>query len=120
MTDSVDLFESEGFIPNDLRPPYFTFRHREARRFFEKAFTAYQNANKRVATESLNNISAKKSMRLSNEFNPSHHLSFRLDDGKRPSRVSSRLDDVLSTNKQSFPNLKERLKIQKERDECRY
>ena len=40
----------------------------------------------------------------------------RLDDGKRPSRVSSRLDDDLPTDKQSFSNLNERLDIQKERE----
>ena len=55
-------------------------------------------------------------MRLSNEFNPSHRLSMRLDDGKGPSRVSSRLDDGLPVDKQSFPNLKQRLEIQKERE----
>ena len=55
-------------------------------------------------------------MRLSNEFNPSHRLPMRLDDGKGPSRVPSGLDDCLPTDKQSFPNLKERLEIQKERE----
>ena len=40
----------------------------------------------------------------------------RLDDGKGTSRASSRLDDGLPTAKQSFPNLKERIEIQKERD----
>ena len=55
-------------------------------------------------------------MRLGNDFNPSHRLSMRLDDGKGPSRVSSRLDDGLPTDKHSFPNLKERLEIQKERE----
>jgi len=40
----------------------------------------------------------------------------RLDDGKGPSRVSSRLDDGLPTEKQSFPNLKERLEMKKERE----
>ena len=52
-------------------------------------------------------------MRLSKEFNPSHRLSMKLDDGKGPSHVSSWLDDGLPTDKQSFPNLKERLEIQK-------
>ena len=78
----------------------------------------YQNTNKRVATESVDNIKAKKSMRLSNEFNRFHHLSMRLDDGEGSSRVSSRLDDGLPTDKQSFPNLKKRLKVQKERNDC--
>ena len=68
------------------------------------------------ATESIENVSAKKSNRLINDFNPSHRLSMRLDDGQGPSRVSSRLDDGLPTDKQSLPNLKERLEIQKERE----
>ena len=57
-------------------------------------------------------------MRLSSEFNPSHRLSMRLDDGQGPSRVYSRVDDGLTTDKKTFPNLKERLEIQKERNEC--
>ena len=40
----------------------------------------------------------------------------RLDFGEGPSRVSSRLDDALPTDKQSFPNLKETLEAQKERE----
>ena len=55
-------------------------------------------------------------MRPSNEFNPSHRLSMRLDDGQRPSRVSSRLDDGLLIDKQSFPNLQDRLEIRNERE----
>ena len=55
-------------------------------------------------------------MRLSNDFCPAHRLSMRLDDGKGPSRVSSRSDGGLPTDKQSFLNLKERLAIQKERE----
>ena len=55
-------------------------------------------------------------MRPSSEFNPSHRLSMRLEDGQGPSRVSSRLDDGLPTDKQSFLNIKERLEIQKERE----
>ena len=46
-------------------------------------------------------------MRRSNQFNPSHRLSMRRDDGKGPSRVFSRLDDGLPTDKQSFPIFKE-------------
>ena len=46
-------------------------------------------------------------MKLSNEFNLFHRLSMRLHDGKGPPRASSRLDDGLSTDKQSFPNLEE-------------
>ena len=53
-------------------------------------------------------------MRLSNELDRSHHLSKRFDDGKEPSRVSSRLDNLCPTDKLSFPDLKERLEIQKE------
>ena len=37
----------------------------------------------------------------------------RLDYRQGPSRVSSRLDDGLPTDKQSSPNLKEGLEIQK-------
>ena len=37
----------------------------------------------------------------------------KLDGRKRPSHASSRLDDGLTTDKQSFPNLKERLEIKK-------
>ena len=29
MSDSIDLFEPEGFIPNDLRPPNVTFKPRK-------------------------------------------------------------------------------------------
>ena len=116
MSDSIELFEPEGFIPSDLRPPNVTFKPRKARRINKKAVSIYQNANKRVATESIENITAKKSKRLSNDFNPSHRLSMRLDDGQGPSLVSSRLDDGLPTDKHSFPNLKERLEIQKERE----
>ena len=114
MSESSDLFEPEGFIPNDLRPPNITFKPRKARRVVKKAVSVHQNANKRVVTESVHHKSAKKSMRISREFNPCHRLSMRLDDGQGPSRVSSRLDDGLPTTKQSFSNLNERLEIQKE------
>ena len=107
MSDLIDLFEPEGFIRNDLRPPNITFSLRKARSINKKAVAVYQIAKKRVATESEDNVSAKKSMRLSNQFNPSHRLSMRLDDGKGPSRVFSRLDDGLPTDKQSFPIFKE-------------
>ena len=116
MSDSLELFEPEGFIPSDLRPPNITFKPRKARRINKKAVAIYQNANKRVATEPIDNISAKKSMRLGNDFNPSHRLSMRLDDGQGPSRVSSRLNDGLPKDKKSFPSLKERLEIQRERE----
>ena len=50
MSDPVDLFEPEGFIPNDLRPPNINFKPKRARRINKKAVSVYQNANKRVAT----------------------------------------------------------------------
>ena len=96
--DSIDLFEPEDFISNDLRPPNMTFRPRRARRKNKKAVAVYQNANKLVATESVDNISAKKSMRIANEFNPSYRLSMRRDDQKGRSGVSSRLNDDLLTD----------------------
>ena len=40
----------------------------------------------------------------------------RLDDGQGPSRVLSRLNDGLPKDKKSFPSLKERLEIQRERE----
>ena len=55
-------------------------------------------------------------MRLSNDLKPSHRLSIRLDDGQGPSRVSSRFDDGLPKDKKSFPCLKERLEIQRNRE----
>ena len=116
MSDSIELFEPEGFIPSDLRPPNVTFKPRKARRINKKAVSIYQIANKRVATKSIENISAKKSMRLGNDPKPSHRLSMRLDDGQGPSRVLSRLDDDLPKDKISFPSLKERLEIQRERE----
>ena len=116
MSDSLELFEPEGFILSDLRPPNITFKPRKARRINKKAVAIYQNANKRVATESIDNISAKKSMRLGNDCNTSHRMSMRLDDGQGPSRVLSRLNDGLPKDKKSFPSLKERLKIQRERE----
>ena len=88
-SDLIDLFELEGFIPNELRPPNITFKPRRAKRNNKKAVAVYQNVFKRVATESVDNMSAKKFIRHSNEFNTSHRLSMRLDDGKGPSRVSS-------------------------------
>ena len=89
MSDSIDLFELEGFIPSDLRPLNITFKPKGARRISKNAVFVYQKANKRVAIESVDNTSAKKSMRLSSESNPSHCLSMRLDDGQGPSHVSS-------------------------------
>ena len=116
MSDSIELFEPEGFIPNDLRPPNVTFKPRRARRINKKAVAIYQSSNKRVATESIENVSAKKSMRLGNDPKPSHRLSMRLDDGQGPSGVLSRLNDGLPKDKKPFPSLKERLEIQRERE----
>ena len=116
MSDSIELIEPEGFIPSDLRPPNLTFKPRKARRINKKAVAIYQSSNKRVATESVENVSAKKSMRLGNDFEPSHRLSMRLDDGQGPSRVLARLNDGLPKDKKSFPSLKERLEIQRDRE----
>ena len=44
MSDSIELFEPEGFIPNDLTPPNVTFKARKARRINKKAVTVYQSA----------------------------------------------------------------------------
>ena len=57
-----------------------------------------------------------KSRSLSNDFSPHYRLSMRFDDGKAPSRVSSRLIDVLPTNKKSLPNPKENWEVQRERE----
>ena len=102
MSDSIELFEPEGFITNDQRPPNVTFKPRKARRINKKAVAIYKNSNKRVATESVENVSAKKSMRLGNDPKPSHRLSMRLDDGQGPSRVLSRLNDGLPKDKSPF------------------
>ena len=116
MSDSIELLELEGFIPSNLRPPNVTSKPRKARRINKKAVAIYQSSNKRVATESVENVSAKKTMRLGNDFKPSHRLSRRLDDGQGPSRVLSRLNDGLPKDKKSFPSLKERLEIQRDRE----
>ena len=116
MSDSIDLFEPEGFIPNDLRPPNVIFQPRKATRINKKAVAVYQSANKRFATGQVEVLSANKSMRFRNDFNPSHRLSMRLDDGKGPSRLSSRLNDGLPTNKKCLPSLKEKLELQRERE----
>ena len=89
MSDSIELFEAVGFISSDLRPANVTFKPKKARRINKKAFAIYQSSNKRFATESVEYVSAKKSMKLGNDFNPSHRLSMRLDDEQGPSRVSS-------------------------------
>ena len=116
MSDSIELFEPEGFIPSDLRPPNVTFTPKKAKRSNKKAVAIYQSSNKRVETESVENLSAKKSMRLGNDLNPSHRLSIGLDDGQGQSRVLSRLNDGLPKDKKSFRSLKERLEIQRDRE----
>ena len=116
MSYSFELFELEGFIPNDLRQPNVTFKPRKARRINKKAVAIYHISNERVATESVENVSAKKSRRLGNDFNSSHRLSMRLDDGQGHSSVLSRLNVGLLKNKKSFPSLKERLEIQTDRE----
>ena len=52
---------------------------------------------------------------MNNDFNLSDRLSMRFDDGKGSSRVSSRLNDGVRTDKISFPCHKEILKRQKKR-----
>ena len=96
MSDSIDFFEPDAFIPSVFRPPNVTFKPRKARRINKKAVALYPISNKRVATESVENVSAEKSMRLGNDFKPSHRLSMRLDDGQVPSHVLSRLIKNLS------------------------
>ena len=75
-----------------------------------------KSSNKRVATEPVENVGAKKSMRLGNDSKPSHRVSMRLDDGQGPSRVLSRLNDGLPKDKKCFQSLKERLEIQRDRE----
>ena len=116
MSDSIESFEPEGFIPNDLGPPNVTLKPRKARRINKKAVAVYQSSNKRFATQPVENVSAKKSRRLGNDFNPSDRLSMRIDDGQGPSRVLSGLNDGLPKIKKSFPSLKERLQIQRDRE----
>ena len=116
MSDSIELFEPEGFIPSALRPPNVTFKPKKARTINKKAVAIYQSSNNRVATESVENVSAKKSMTLGNDFKPPHRLSMRLDGGQGPSRVLSRLNDGLPKDKKSFPSLKERLEIRRDRE----
>ena len=70
MSISIDLFEPEGFIPNDLRPPNVTFKPRKARRINEKAVTVYGSADKRSATESVENVSAKSQRDLAMNLIP--------------------------------------------------
>ena len=54
----------------------------------KKAVAVYQKTNERCATQSVENVSANKSLKLSNDLIPSHRLSVRLDDWKVTSRVN--------------------------------
>ena len=102
MSDSIELFEPEGFILNDLRPPNVTSRPRKSRRINKKAVAVYQCASKRFATASVEIAFANKSMGLRSDIDPSHRLSLRLDDEKGPSCVPSRLNNFLSNRSRSL------------------
>ena len=107
MSDSIDLFEPEGFIVRDLRRPHVTIRPRKARRINRKAIAIYRNSDERVATESVEDTVVIESRRLDNNVDPSHRLSMRLDDRKGPSPVSTRLREGLPRDNKSFPSLRE-------------
>ena len=50
MSDAIDLFEPEGFIPYDLRPSNVTFRSRKTKRV-KPCFQKYpKQAIKRLAS----------------------------------------------------------------------
>ena len=94
-SDSIDLFEPEGFIPSNMKPPNVTFKSRKAHQKNKTAVEIYKNAHKWTAAGSLQNAVTNNSMTLTNNFNLFDRLSMGLDDGKGPWRVSSRLDDEL-------------------------
>ena len=119
MSDAIDLFEPEGFIPNDLRPPNVNFRSRKTKRVKPCFPKPFRQANKRIASEAPEPNWPKKTSKLENDMNlDTNRLSKRLGDGKvkGPSCVSMRLDDGLPKEKNWFPSLKERLDIQKSRE----
>ena len=58
MSNSIELFEPENFIRNDLRPPNVTFRLRKIRGFNKEAVAVFQSASKRFAAESVENVNA--------------------------------------------------------------
>ena len=119
MSDAIDLFEPEGFIPNDLRPPNVNFRSRKTKRVKPCFPKPFRQANKRIASEAPEPNWPEKTSKLENNMNlDPNRLSKRLGDGKvkGPSRVSMRLDDGLPKEKNWFPSLKERLDIQKSRE----
>ena len=114
MSESIELLEPEGFVPNKLRPANVTFKSRKARRINKKTLEIYRNAHKRTVAGSVENIVTDKSRRLCNDFNISLRSSMRLNDGQGPSRVSSRSNEGLSKDKKSFPSLQERLEVRKD------
>ena len=100
-----------------MRPLEVTFQPKKARRINKKAVAVNQSVNRPFATESVENVSANQSMRLSEDFHPSHCLSMRLDGGKgRPCVVYSGLHGGLPLNKKLIPNLKEKLELQREKE----
>ena len=83
MSESIEVLEPVGVISNDLRPPNVTIRPRKAKKYSKKIVVAiYQNSSEKVATKSVENSTAKKSMRLNNNIEPCHRLSNKLDDRK--------------------------------------
>ena len=82
----------------------------------KKTVEIYNNAQKRTAVDSVENVVTNRSMRRSNNFNPSHRLSERSDVEIEFSRVSSRLNESLPKDEKSFFSLKERLEIRRDRE----
>ena len=89
-----------------MRHPDDTFEPEKPDEVTKKTVEIHKNAQKGSAG-SVENLVANKSMRLSNDFNPSHLLSRRLDDGKGPSCGSSRSNDGLPKDEKSLPSLRE-------------
>ena len=102
MSHAINLFEPEGFIPNDLRPPNVNFRSRKTKRVKPCFPKPFRQANKRIASEAPEPNWPKKTSKLENDMNlDPNRLSKRLGDGKikGPSCVSRRLDDGLPKEK---------------------
>ena len=76
-----------------------TFRPGKNGRNICRTVAKDRTSNKRMATASVENILAIKSRRLSNNINPRHRYSTRLNDEKRPYRVSLRPNDGLPKEK---------------------
>ena len=102
--------------PMTWDPLTLSFKPRKAKRINKKAVAVFQTTIKNFSTESVESLSANKSIRLSNHYNFSQRLSMRQGVGKRPSRLSALSADGLSTNKKSCPSLKERLDLKRERE----